>query len=99
MAFVVNKDNSDDPKTGKPLAWRNGWQNEKLNQEANDLLFVTDTAKRKAGYQAMIKEWQPISPFAMMFQQNWVAAVSPKVHNFFIGPSNEMTQYTTVYKQ
>ena len=99
MAFVVNKDNSDDPKTGKPLAWRNGWQNEKLNQEANDLLFVTDTAKRKAGYQAMIKEWQPISPFAMMFQQNWVAAVSPKVHNFFIGPSNEMTQYLTVYKQ
>ena len=40
-----------------------------------------------------------ISPFAMMFQQNWVAAVSPKVHNFFIGPSNEMTQYLTVTKQ
>ena len=98
MAFVVNKDNSDDPKTGKPLAWRNGWQNEEFNKQANDLLFVTDTAKRKAGYQAMIKAWQPVSPFAMMFQQNWVAAVSPKVHNFFIGPSNEMTQYDTVYK-
>jgi hypothetical protein len=47
----------------------------------------------------MIKEWQPISPFAMMYQQNWVAALTPQVKNFFIGPSNEMTQYVDVYKE
>jgi peptide/nickel transport system substrate-binding protein len=98
MSFVVNTDNSDKPAS-KPLAWRNGWTNEKLNAEAAALKMERDTEKRKAGYQAMIKEWQPISPFAMMYQQNWVAALSPKVKNFFMGPSNEMTQYAAVSKQ
>ncbi len=97
MAFVVNTDNSDTPKS-KPLAWRNGWMNEDFNKQAAALLMETDGAKRKAGYQAMIKAWQPISPFVMMFQENKVAAVSPKVKNFFIGPNPEMTQYLTVYK-
>jgi len=98
MSFVVNKDNSDTPKS-KPLAWRNGWMNDDFNKQAAALLMETNGAKRRAGYQAMIKAWQPISPFVMMYQQNWVAALSPKVKNFFIGPSNEMTQYLTVYKQ
>ena len=98
MSFVVNTDNSDTPKS-KPLAWRNAWMNADFNKRADALLFETDAAKRKAAYQQMIKDWQPVSPFVMMFQQNWVAALSPKVKNFFIGPSNEMTQYDTVYKQ
>jgi peptide/nickel transport system substrate-binding protein len=98
MAFVVNTDNSDKPKS-KPLAWRNGWMNEDFNKQAAALLMETDSAKRKAGYQAMIKAWQPISPFIMMFQENQEAALSPKVHNFFIGPNPEMTPYDTVYKQ
>jgi peptide/nickel transport system substrate-binding protein len=97
MSFVVNTDNSDTPKS-KPLAWRNGWMNEELNAKAAALLMERDSDKRKAGYQAMIKEWQPISPFAMMFQYNWVNAVSPKVKDFFIGPSPEMTQYVGVSK-
>jgi peptide/nickel transport system substrate-binding protein len=98
MSFVVNLDNSDDAKS-KPLAWRNGWMNPELNDKAAALKMERDADKRKAGYQAMIQEWQDISPFAMMYQQNWVAALSPKVKNFFIGPSNEMTQYLTVYKE
>ncbi|HEX4572600.1 MAG TPA: ABC transporter substrate-binding protein [Dongiaceae bacterium] len=98
MSFVVNTDNSDKPAS-KPLAWRNGWMDEAFNKQAAELKMERDTDKRMAGYQAMIKEWQPISPFAMMYQQNWVAALSPKVKNFFIGPSNEMTQYLTVSKQ
>jgi peptide/nickel transport system substrate-binding protein len=98
MSFVVNSDNSDDAKS-KPLAWRNGWIDPELNAKAAALKMERDADKRKAGYQAMIEEWQPISPFAMMYQQNWVAALSPKVKNFFIGPSNEMTQYLTVYKE
>ena len=98
MSFVVNLDNSDDAKS-KPLAWRNGWMNPELNDKAAALKMERDADKRKAGYQAMIQEWQDISPFAMMYQQNWVAALLPKVKNFFIGPSNEMTQYLTVYKE
>src|SRR5262249_8486476 len=73
MSFVVNTDNSDTPKS-KPLAWRNGWMNEELNAKAAALLMERDSDKRKAGYQEMIKEWQPNSPFAMMFQYNWVNA-------------------------
>jgi peptide/nickel transport system substrate-binding protein len=98
MSFVVNLDNADDAKS-KPLAWRNGWMDPELNAKAAALKMERDADKRKAGYQAMIEEWQPISPFAMIYQQNWVAALSPKVKNFFIGPSNEMTQYLTVYKE
>jgi peptide/nickel transport system substrate-binding protein len=98
MSFVVNLDNADDAKS-KPLAWRNGWIDPELNAKAAALKMERDADKRKAGYQAMIEQWQPISPFAMMYQQNWVAALSPKVKNFFIGPSNEMTQYLTVYKE
>jgi peptide/nickel transport system substrate-binding protein len=98
MSFVVNLDNGDDAKS-KPLAWRNGWIDPELNAKAAALKMERDADKRKAGYQAMIEEWQPISPFAMLYQQNWVAALSPKVKNFFIGPSNEMTQYLTVYKE
>ena len=98
MSFVVNLDNADDAKS-KPLAWRNGWIDPELNAKAAALKMERDADKRKAGYQAMIEEWQPISPFAMMYQQNWVAALSPKVKKFFIGPSNEMTQYLTVYKE
>ena len=40
-----------------------------------------------------------INHIIMMFQENQVAALSPKVHNFFIGPNPEMTPYDTVYKQ
>jgi len=98
MSFVVNTDNSDKPAS-KPLAWRNGWMDEAFNKQAAGLKMERDTEKRKAGYQEMIKEWQPISPFAMMFQYNWVDAVSSKVKNFFIGPSPEMTQYLTVSKE
>ena len=98
MSFVVNTDNSDKPAS-KPLAWRNGWMDEAFNKQAAELKMERDTDKRKAGYQAMIEAWQPISPFVMMYQQNWVAALSPKVKNFFIGPSNEMTQYLTVSKE
>jgi peptide/nickel transport system substrate-binding protein len=98
MSFVVNTDNSDNAQS-KPLAWRNAWQNEQFNKDAAALLMETDAAKRKAGYQDMIKAWQPISPFMMMFQQNMVAALSPKVKDFFIGPNPEMTQYDTVSKE
>ena len=72
--------------------------NEDMNAQAAALKMERDTDKRKAGYQAMIEAWQPISPFAMMFQYNWVDAVSSKVKDFFIGPSGEMTQYAGVSK-
>lgn len=98
MVFVANHDNSDNPKS-KPLAWRNAWQNETLTAKADALLLERDGAKRKAGYEALIKEWQPVSAFAMMFQQNLVAAHSPKVKNFYIGPSAETTLYIDVTKE
>ena len=63
------------PKTSKPLAWRNGWMNEESERQGERPADGADTAKRKAGYQEMIKAWQPVSPFAMMYQQNWVAAL------------------------
>jgi hypothetical protein len=53
---------------------------------------------RKAGYQTMITEWQPILPFVIMYQQNWMTALTPKVKSFFTGPSPEMTQYAVIGK-
>lgn len=98
MVFVVNRDNSDDAG-GKPLAWRNSWQDEELTVKADALLVEKDREKRKAGYQNLIREWQPKSCFAMMFQQIQVAAHTPALKNFFIGPTAETTLYVGVSKE
>ena len=98
MVFVVNRDNSDTPSS-KPLTWRNSWQNKSFNQVADDLLAEKDTETRKAGYQKLIVDWQPISCFAMMFQQIQKAALLPNVKNFVIGPSAETTLYQNVSKE
>jgi peptide/nickel transport system substrate-binding protein len=98
MVFVVNRDNSDNPKS-KPLAWRNSWQDKSLTAKADALLVEKDRARRKAGYQSLIREWQPKSCFAMMFQQIHVAAHTPALRNFFIGPTAETTLYVGVTKE
>jgi peptide/nickel transport system substrate-binding protein len=98
MVFVANSDNSDDPPS-KPLAWRNSWINPEMTAKAEALLMERDEAKRKAGYQALIKEWQPVSPFAMLYQEIQVAAYLPKVKNFYLGPSAETTLYLDVSKE
>ena len=97
MVFVVNRDNSDNPRS-KPLTWRNSWQDEGLTAQADALLLEKDAAQRKAGYQNLIRQWQPTSCFAMMFQQIHVAAHTPAVKNFFIGPTAETTLYVGVTK-
>lgn len=98
MVFVVNRDNSDNPSS-KPLAWRNSWQDESLTAKADALLLERDREKRKVGYQNLIREWQPKSCFAMMFQQILVAAHTPALKNFFIGPTAETTLYVGVSKE
>jgi peptide/nickel transport system substrate-binding protein len=97
MVFVVNRDNSDDPKS-KPLTWRNSWQNKEFNKRADALLLEKDSQVRKNGYQQLIEDWQPVSCFAMMFQQIQRAALLPTVKNFFIGPTAETTLYLEVEK-
>jgi peptide/nickel transport system substrate-binding protein len=98
MVFVVNRDNSDDAGS-KPLAWRNSWQDKELTAKADALLVEKDRAKRKDGYQDLIREWQPKSCFAMMFQQILVAAHTPALKGFFIGPTAETTLYVGVSKE
>jgi peptide/nickel transport system substrate-binding protein len=98
VIFVANYDNSDEPKS-KTLVWNTAWQDETLNGKVDGLLLEADPAKRAAGYQALIKEWQPKSPWALLFQQILVAAYTPNVENFLLGPSPETTLYINVSKK
>lgn len=95
--FVINTDNSPEAQS-KPLAWRNSWQDEALTETALGLQRERDSEVRKAGYQQVIQDWQPVSPFIMMFQQIQVAALRDSVQNFRLGPSADTNFYLNVSK-
>jgi len=96
--FVVNTDNSPDAES-KPLAWRNSWQNEELSEQALQLQRERDSEAREQGYQQLILDWQPVSPFVMMFQAIEVAALRDNVKNFRLGPSADANLYLNVTKE
>lgn len=96
--FVINTDNAPEAES-KPLAWRNSWQNEALTETALGLQRERDSETRKAGYQQVIQDWQPISPFIMMFQEIEVAALRDNVKNFRMGPSADTNFYLGVTKE
>ena len=95
--FDANFDNSDDAGS-KPLAWRNGWQDEEMTQLAASLVKERDADKRAEGYRKLIRMGWERSPFVMMYQQNMVAAVNKKVKDFRLGPSADSTKYHGVSK-
>ena len=96
--FVANTDNSPDA-AATPLTWRNAWQDEELTERVQQLALERDEEARNEGYQQLIKDWQQVSPFIMLFQQVAIAAVRPEVKNFSLAPTNDGNRYHRVSKE
>ena len=54
--------------------------------------------RRRAAYEALQREHQHASPFAVMFQEVEIAAVRPGVRGFHLGAASERTSYAEVAK-
>lgn len=96
--FVANEDNSPEA-AANPLTWRNAWQDEELTERVNALALERDEAARGEGYQALIEDWQEVSPFIMLFQQVAIAAVRPEVEGFRLAPTNDGNRHHRVSKE
>ena len=57
-----------------------------------------DPTRRRAAYEALQREHQQASPFAVMFQEVEIAAVRPGVRGFHLGAASERTSYADVTK-
>ncbi len=67
--FAANPDNSDEAKATGILAWRNAWHLPEMSKATKAAVQEGDRDKRAAMYQAIQREHQQRSPFAVMFQK------------------------------
>jgi len=67
--FAYNPDNSDEAKATGILAWRNSWFIPEMSKATLAAVQEGDRDKRAAMYQAIQREHQQRSPFAIMFQK------------------------------
>jgi peptide/nickel transport system substrate-binding protein len=67
--FAANPDNSDEAKATGLLAWRNAWHLPEMSKATKAAVQEGDRDKRAAMYQAIQREHQQRSPFAVMFQK------------------------------
>lgn len=67
--FAANPDNTDEAKATGLLAWRNAWHLPEMSKATKAAVQEGDRDKRGAMYQAIQREHQQRSPFAVMFQK------------------------------
>ncbi len=67
--FAANPDNSDAAKATGILAWRNSWHLPEMSKATKAAVQEGDREKRAAMYEAIQREHQARSPFAVMFQK------------------------------
>ena len=84
--FVKNPDNSAESKV-KTAPWRNGWQNEKIQQLAAAAMRESDTDKRIPMYADIQNILRNESPMPVMFQQTEPVAMRANVKGWISGPA------------
>jgi peptide/nickel transport system substrate-binding protein len=67
--FAYNPDNSDAAGATGLLAWRNAWGIPDMSNDTLAAVVEGDRDKRAAMYEALQREHQKVSPFAVMFQK------------------------------
>ena len=97
QGFAWNPDNSD-ASPYKMLSWRNAWDIPDFTKRTDEALAEQDTAKRAALYQAMQKDFQPVSPYVVMFNKVSQVAMQSNVKDFTVGPIYDLVQYRSVKK-
>ncbi|MBP0495829.1 ABC transporter substrate-binding protein [Pararoseomonas indoligenes] len=96
-AFSMNPDNGDDARN-KTLAWRSAWAIPELTARTVAAVKETDGEKRVAMYEALQRDHQQQSPFAIMLQDLEVAVARNTVKGLQIGVLNDRTNYAGVTK-
>jgi len=96
--FVTNIDNSDAATGGKPLAWRNSWQNDDLVKATAAAAQEADEETRKADYIELQKKVLDEGPYIIMFQSISQRADRSNVKGFVQGSSADVTYYNLATK-
>jgi len=96
--FAYNPDNSDEAKATGLLAWRNAWSIPEMSKETQAAVQEGDRVKRAAMYEAIQREHQKTSPFAVMFQKIEQTGRRTNVKNFNVGAAITAASYWPVTK-
>jgi peptide/nickel transport system substrate-binding protein len=95
--FITNTDNADDAK-GKPLAWRNAWQDEEMNAAVAKAAAERDENTRKQDYIDLQKKLLDVGPYIIMFQSTSQRADRANIAGYVQGPSSDVTYYNLTTK-
>ena len=96
--FAYNNDNSDEAQLTGLLAWRNSWDIPEMSEATLAAVVEGDRDKRAAMYQAIQREHQMVSPFAVMFQQIEQNGLRDNVQGFSMGGAITAASYWAVTK-
>jgi peptide/nickel transport system substrate-binding protein len=96
--FVTNIDNTDAATGGKPLAWRNSWENAELTAATKAAAEESDEATRMADYIELQKKVLDEGPYIIMFQAISQRADRANVAGFVQGSSADVTYYNLTTK-
>lgn len=96
--FVTNIDNTDAATGGKPLAWRNSWQDKELVEATAAAAKEADPVKREAAYIQLQKDVLDRGAFIIMFQSISQRADRANVKGYVQGSSADVTYYNLTTK-
>ncbi len=97
--FAYNPDNSDEAKATGILAWRNAWFIPEMSKATKAAVQETDRSKRAAMYEAIQRDHQKRSPFAIMFQKIEQVGRRDNVKGFSLGSAISNASYWKVTKK
>jgi peptide/nickel transport system substrate-binding protein len=96
--FVYNPDNSDEARATGLLAYRNAWDTGDLTAKTEAAVTEIDANKRKSMYEELQREFQKMSPFAIMFQQIEQTGRKSNIQNLNLGGAITAISYWMVIK-
>ncbi len=96
--FAYNPDNSDEAGATGLLAWRNAWAIPEMSNETLAAVIENDRDTRAAMYEALQREHQQVSPFAIMFQKIEQTGRAENVQGLSLGGAITAVSYWNVTK-
>lgn len=96
--FAHNLDNSDAATKGKPLAWRNSWEDDAVNKMTEAAVRERDEGKRKQMYLDLQKKVLDDGSYIIMTQSTAQLAERANVKGYVQGSSADVTYYNLTTK-
>lgn len=96
--FAYNPDNADAAKATGILAWRNSWHLPEMSKATKAAVQESDRSKRATMYEAIQRDHQKRSPFAVMFQKIEQVGRRDNVKGFSLGSAISNAAYWQVTK-